>query len=510
MSDGRALAEWFDASWRDSTDAFLIADAQGHLVRANPLAIQLFSADPMKWHGPSSLPELCADTPGGRGQVREALAKALSGEQVIIDRVQFLRSDRGTFWGRLAVHPAPLAHQDGDTRSAVVEISRLKRQQRPSTEIDFVFRTLADHAPVLMWKADTDGKCNFFNAGWFVFTGRTLEQEIGNGWTEGVHPDDAEGCLAEFKSAFEDRRALKMEYRLRRADGEFRWLLHQGVPYYAIDGTFAGYIGSCVDIQEQRDATERTAVLLASETAARAEAERANRIKDEFLAVLSHELRTPLTGMIGWVQLLRRGNMSPEMQVRALETIERNARTQARLVEDLLDVSAIVSSKLRVDLEPVPLRPAVQAVIAALEPSAAAKGIAFSSQLDPSVGAVAGDARRLEQIVANLIRNAITFTSEGGSVSVELSRVGEHAKIVVKDSGEGISADFLPHVFDRFRQADASDTRSHGGLGLGLTIAHKLVTLHNGEISAESEGRGKGATFRVTFPLLPARDSSPT
>ncbi len=239
----------------------------------------------------------------------------------------------------------------------------------------------------------------------------------------------------------------------------------------------------------------------------RAQAEEANRTKDEFLATLSHELRTPLTAIIGWTKMLRMKELDEGTAAHALDTVERNAKAQAQLIEDLLDVSRIITGKLRLDVRQTELAPVVKAAMDAVRPAAAAKDIELRTALDPLAGPVPGDAARLQQVAWNLISNAVKFTGKGGSVDVRLERVDSHVELKVSDTGQGISAEFLPYVFDRFRQADGSTTRLHGGLGLGLAIVRHLVELHGGLVRAESQGTGQGATFTVELPIAALRHS---
>jgi PAS domain S-box-containing protein len=244
--------------------------------------------------------------------------------------------------------------------------------------------------------------------------------------------------------------------------------------------------------------------LYEAERRSRAEAEAANRTKDEFLATLSHELRTPLTAILGWTRLLRTANLEETTAAHALETVERNARAQAQLIEDLLDVSRIITGKLRLETHPVELLPIIEAAVDAVRPAADAKSIQLQTELDPLVGTVSGDPARLQQVVWNLVSNAVKFTGRGGRIVLRLERPDSHAQISISDTGEGIKPEFLPFVFDRFRQADGSTTRVHGGLGLGLAIVRHLVELHGGTVRAESQGENQGATFTVTLPLLSA------
>jgi signal transduction histidine kinase/CheY-like chemotaxis protein len=255
--------------------------------------------------------------------------------------------------------------------------------------------------------------------------------------------------------------------------------------------------------QEELEARQQS---LVREQMARAEAEHANRLKDEFLATVSHELRTPLTAIMGWASMLSSGRLDEATRAHAVETIERNARSQAQLIEDILDVSRVITGKLRLNIEPVDAAAIINAAIDAVQLAADSKGIQLEVTLDPSARRVSGDASRLQQVVWNLLSNSIKFTPEGGRVRVRLERADSYAQIRVSDTGEGISQDFLPFIFEYFRQADGSSTRRHGGLGLGLAIVRHLVELHGGTVHADSQGRGHGVTFTIRLPLASSDD----
>ena len=256
--------------------------------------------------------------------------------------------------------------------------------------------------------------------------------------------------------------------------------------------------------QLQRSEEARGHLLLRAERA-RAEAEAANRIKDEFLATLSHELRTPLTSLLGWSSVLREGKRDEKVLAQGLDAIDRNARVQAQLIDDLLDVSRIVSGKLNLDVRPLDIASVARAAINVVQPAADAKGITLDYYAEPGLGAISADSARVHQIIWNLLSNAVKFTPHGGKISLRVEQDEADARVTVKDSGQGIDAEFLPRVFDRFRQADSSTTRSFGGLGLGLAIVRHLVELHGGTVSAQSDGKNNGATFTVTFPLMTDR-----
>jgi PAS domain S-box-containing protein len=258
--------------------------------------------------------------------------------------------------------------------------------------------------------------------------------------------------------------------------------------------------------QHAREEAEQTA---AEKERLYREARESSRLKDEFLATVSHELRTPLTAIMGWVRMLRDGDLDGETAAKALAAVDRNAKSQAQLIEDLLDVSRIVSGKMHLNVRPVELTTVINAAVESLRPAAHSKGIKLRMVFDPEAGSVLGDAERLQQVVWNLLSNAIKFTPAGGHVELRLERAGSQAEMIVSDSGQGISPDFLPHVFERFRQADSSITRSYGGMGLGLSIVKSIVELHGGSVRVESEGEDKGATFTVSLPISVARHDEP-
>ena len=402
----------------------------------------------------------------------------------------------------LLEYAAPLFDEQGQPRGSIgafVDVSeRVAAEER--------FRQMADSAPVFIWLADADGKCTWLNRPWLEFTGRTLEQDLGHGWSESIHPDDHDASIQAFRDGVATQKPFAIGYRLRRHDGEWRWVYDVGRPLFGgPGGAFSGFIGSCIDVTENKLAEERREELLDAERTARTAAERANRLKDEFLASLSHELRTPLNSILGWTQLLRVRGSSPELLSQGLDTLERSAKLQAQLIDDLLDMSRILSGKVRLDVQHVEPARVVEAAVEVVRPSAEARSVRLQTLLNPNAGPVSGDPTRLQQIVWNLLSNAVKFTPSGGRVQVLLERGNSHVEITVTDSGVGIAPEFLPHVFDRFRQADASTTRQHGGLGIGLSIAKQLAELHGGTIRAKSPGVNQGATFIVTLPILLAR-----
>jgi len=378
-----------------------------------------------------------------------------------------------------------------------IERKRAEEALRASEE---KFRILADTAPVMVWVSGADKLRAFFNKPWLEFTGRAMEEELGYGWAEGVHQEDYDCCLETFNASCDAREPFKMEYRLRRHDGEYRWILDHGVPRYSPGGDFLGCVGSCIDITERKQVEAREREQLALEQAARATAEAANRSKDEFLTMLSHELRSPLNAVLGYTRMLRCGPVDRDAINKVAAIVERNAKAQLQIIEDLLDSACVTTGKLRIKTRPVDLSTVLESALNTVRAAAEAKGIMLVADFGPRPEEMVGDSARLQQVVWNLLSNGIKFTPEGGRVELQMDSDANHIRIKVSDTGKGIEPEFLPFVFDHFRQADSSSTRRYGGLGLGLSLAKYLVELHGGTITAASEGAGRGATFTVTLP----------
>jgi PAS domain S-box-containing protein len=300
---------------------------------------------------------------------------------------------------------------------------------------------------------------------------------------------------------------LGREMPVRTKSGDIRIVAHNG-SIITLDGE-EYVLATLYDITERKQAEEEREQLLVREQELRTEAEQASRLKDEFLATISHELRTPLTAILGWASMLRTGELDEPTFNQGLDAIERNGMAQAQLIEDLLDVSRIISGKLHLDIRPVDLIVVINAAIDAVRPAASAREIALQLIADPAASHIRGDAARLQQVVWNLLSNAVKFTPRRGQVQIRLDCVDSHSQISVRDTGEGVDPDFLPYIFERFRQADGTKTRKYGGLGLGLAIARHFVELHGGTIEAFSDGVGKGATFTVKIPLATIRMAEP-
>ncbi|MBD2059317.1 response regulator [Oculatella sp. FACHB-28] len=382
-----------------------------------------------------------------------------------------------------------------------LELAAINAELRQSEER---FRTLSACSPVGIFLTDIEGHCTYANPRCQEICGFNLQDNSNQGWLDFVHPEDQERAIANWLTHLRDGHEYSDEFRLQRQDSTC-WVHLRSSPMLSNVDTLVGHVGTLEDITERKQAETARAQII-QEQVARREAETANRLKDEFLAVLSHELRTPLNAILGWSRLLLTKDFDAEKTLRALETIERNAKSQAELVEDILDVSLIIQGKLRLQPQPIDLIQLITSVLDSLHPIAESKSIQFETEFDATAANTAGDSGRLRQILRNLLSNAIKFSPEDGKIRVRLTKQQDDeksfAQIQVIDHGIGIEPDFLPYVFDRFRQADSSTTRSYSGLGLGLAIVRHLTELHDGTVQAESAGEGKGATFTVNLPLL--------
>ena len=387
----------------------------------------------------------------------------------------------------------------------VATVNALLRARRSEEKLRYSearFRRLVeDIKDYAIFMIDLDGLVTSWNAGAERVLGYTEAEVLGKPVTMLFTPEDRAAGVPE--------RELRTVRDQGRASNE-RWHVRKNGERFFVDGVTTtvrdetGKLLGCSklmrDVTERRHAEEERERLLVAEQAARAEAERAGRMKDDFLATLSHELRTPLNAILGWATILGSKSPSPDDLHEGLETIRRNARAQTQIIEDLLDMSRIISGKVRLDVQRLDLSSVVRQAVDTVTPAAEAKGIRIQAALDPTA-TISGDPGRLQQVFWNVLTNAIKFTPKGGRVQVILERVNSHIDVGVTDSGEGIPAEFLPRVFDRFRQADASTTRRHGGLGLGLSIVRQLVELHGGTVRAASLGAGHGSTFTVSLPL---------
>jgi PAS domain S-box-containing protein len=373
-----------------------------------------------------------------------------------------------------------------------------------SDEAKFFLAAIVESSEDSIISVDFGGTITTWNKGAERLYGYPADEALGKPLTMLTLPRDLEEVLTNIDKIRHGEAVEPFETERVQKDGQHLYLAVALSPVKDSAGRIIGVSTIARDITEHKRADAERQQLLARARAAQAAAERANRMKDEFLATLSHELRTPLTAIIGWSEMLANPKLDPTTFQQAVEVIRRNARMQVKMIEDLLDISRIVTGKLQLSVRPVDLGTIIITAVEGLRPAADAKEIRLDLQLDSAPWQVSGDPDRLQQVAWNLVSNAVKFTPRGGRVQVRLARVESHVEMTVSDTGRGIAPEFLPHVFDRFRQADATTTRGHGGLGLGLAIVRQLVELHGGTVRADSAGEDLGASFTVSLPLAAA------
>lgn len=392
------------------------------------------------------------------------------------------------------------------------DITSRKQVEIELAESEARFSALADGLPMPVWVLDERGHSRFVNSAFSEFFGGDEQRVPEDVWRGLIHPDDASVFDFELQEALRSQRSMHALVRGRRADGEWRWLEMNARPRFSRMGRFIGLAGSSPDVTDRREIEMAREELLQSERAARSAAENMARLKDEFLATLSHELRTPLTTILGWSELLLQRVDATSPLYKGLGVIASSAMAQKRLISDMLDLSSMLLGKVQLEVEVVDLRVQLEQAARAQELTAEGKALDMVLALpdDGQDCLVLGDATRLQQVLWNLLSNAIKFTPADGRVALTLAADGNHWMVTVADSGDGIAPEFLRHLFSRFRQADGTTTRRHGGLGLGLAIVQQLVELHGGSVAAASEGHGQGATFTVRLPRYqPQADGRP-
>jgi len=370
-----------------------------------------------------------------------------------------------------------------------LDVSDQKQAEASLKESEQRFRLVADAAPVLIWLSGADKRFHWFNKPWLAFTGRSMANEVGDGWTQGIHPDDVDRFHLAYITAFVDRTPFTIEYRLRRHDGEFRWLIDNGVPRFRPDGEFDGYIGSCSDVTEYKNA----------ET----ELRRADRRKDEFLATLAHELRNPLAPIRSGLQAIKMVGVDGIVE-QATSMMERQLLQMTRLVDDLLDVSRLTNGKLELRTERIQLQEVIAAALETSRPVIEQQSIGLTVVLPDEPIFVDGDSIRLAQVVSNLLNNSAKYTHRDGHIRVSVTRDGETAVLAVADNGIGIPTHMLEAVFEMFTQVDRTLEKTSGGLGVGLSLVKGLIQLHGGTIEAFSAGEGRGSELVVRLPIAPS------
>ena len=434
---------------------------------------------------------------------------ALAGEKSIC-RTSAIANDS---WSRhrLEAHYSPLTNENGHIVGGIGVLhapSSFQTSYRPADEPYHRLTKHLENSPLAVVEWDSDFRVSRWSESAEGLFGWEAAEVLGkhvNEW----HFVFADDVNAVDTVTFRQREGVEIQgvlyNRNYKKDGSVIHCEWYNSVLHDETGNLVSVLSLVLDVTDRKLAEKERAALLVRERDARRHAEEADRLKDEFLATLSHELRTPLTSILGWASMIRNGEVEGANAERAIETIERNARSQARLIDDLLDVSRIITGNLRLELDPLNLAPIVEAAVDALRPTADAKGIGLRMEFAPVSCLVRGDANRLRQVIWNLLSNAIKFTPKRGKVTIKLDCVESLARLSVRDTGEGISAEFLPYVFDRFRQAEGSISRKQGGLGLGLAVVRHLVELHGGNVSANSEGLDKGSTFQVELPVAQER-----
>jgi PAS domain S-box-containing protein len=407
--------------------------------------------------------------------------------------------------------PAPVTSIISAVRAAVRSRQRqyqVRDKVREIAQAGEQFEVMANNIPQLAWMSYPDGHIFWCNRRFFEYTGANEGSVYGWAWTSLLEPNALISSVARWKHSIESGEPFEMEYPVRGRDGSYRTFLSRAEPIRDEDGQIIRWLGTLTDIQEQQQLSLAREALLESEQFARKEAERSARLKDEFLATLSHELRTPLSSILGWAFLIQKAPNDASTIKTGGEIIARSGEALKSLVDDLLDLSRISSGKLRLDMDELDLSDLVKTVVEGMRPAAEAKSISVKLEIPTSNKPFCGDAGRLRQVVSNLLSNAIRFTPELGKIWVELSYEPKHAVIRIMDNGEGIDPEFLNYIFDRFRQADSSTSRKHGGMGIGLSLVKQFVELHGGRVEVESEGRGQGSLFSVFIPYNIGSSSS--
>jgi PAS domain S-box-containing protein len=409
----------------------------------------------------------------------------------IFDEEDLALAEELSFRASIAIENAMLYSQ---SQNEVRQRARIESELRESEER---FRLMADSAPVLVWVTGPNAQSTYYNQTWLDFRGVTLEQELHGDWSVAIHPEDRDRAMSTCENAFKLREPFTMEFRLRRHDGEYRWVLDTGIPRFGKESEFLGFIGSCVDITDRKEIESEL-------IKARDLAEQANKAKDQFLAVLSHELRTPLTPVLNILQILQEDQSIPEDMHSFIEIAIHNVNLEARIVNDLLRVTEISAGKLQLNKVAVELHELVHKVIPLASKALQDKHIELVLDLKAKESHVAADEVRLHQVLANLLENALKFTPEHGKITISTWNRGENIAVSVSDTGIGIRQELLPVIFNTFEQGESSIHRKFGGLGLGLSISKGLIELHGGQLHADSEGIGKGTTMSFELQTIEA------
>jgi len=479
-------------------DAILIVDADSRrIIDANPFVINLLGY---------ALEELI-----GKELWQIGLFRDIEESKAAFDRLQ--RE------GYIRYEDLPLETKDGKRAEVefvsntydvdgqaiiqcnIRDITDRKKAERAAKEGADRFRFLAESMPQMIFTAQPNGDVDYFNQQWSTFTGLSLDNVQDWRWTKFVHPDDAKETSRRWRQSLDAGQPFESQHRIRRADGVYRWHLSRATPMRDANNAITMWISSNTDIEDQKQTEDDLSALYK-------EASSLNRAKDEFLATLSHELRTPMTSILGWTALLSMTTLDEPTRREGMATIHRSAQVQAQLIDDVLDVSRMITGKLHLTIEPVDMEVILRAAVAAVIPAAEAKDIRIGMTFEPGLPRLGADPVRLQQVIWNLLSNALKFTPAGGHVDLRLFSRDGNMVVEVCDTGVGISPAFLPYAFDRFAQQEGGTMRHHGGMGIGLSIVKQLVELHGGNVSVVSEGEGRGATFTMAIPVHAATPHS--
>jgi PAS domain S-box-containing protein len=419
---------------------------------------------------------------------------------------RYLKGDGSPVWVHVTI--TPIRDKTGHWLRAIAtveDISKRKAAEEALRESELFYRQTLESIPGMVFTTRPDGYCDYQSERWVEFTGVPMSEHLGDGWNKLLHPEDRPRAYAAWRAAVEERGEYDLEYRVRRHDGEYRWFKVRGRPIRDAQGRIVRWFGTALEIEDLKRAQEQLAAARLSAERAKAAAEEANAAKDHFLAVLSHELRTPLTPVVASISMLQKNPwLDPNIQ-RDLEMIRRNVELEARLIDDLLDITRITRGKVELNKQPVELCTVLNRAVEVCRPDIEARQLHFGVDIGPDGPyLVQADVARLQQVFWNLLKNSIKFTPHGGCVGIRCRVDENHVVAEVNDSGVGIDSEALPRIFDAFTQADRAITRQFGGLGLGLAISKSLVEMHGGTIEAHSDGPGKGASFRIRLPLIAA------
>jgi len=508
----RQQNEWFKVTLASIGDGVITADVDGNVTMLNPVAEQLTGWTTAEAQGQPLEKVFQILNEDTRGEVENPALRAVR-EGVIFGLAN--HTILVTKHGReIAIDDSGAPIKVGEKTLGSILVFRDITERRRAEQARALLAGIVDSSEDAIVSKSLDGIITSWNHAAERMFGWTSEEAVGKSITM-IIPQEMRDEETMILGRLRQGQRIEHFETIRCAKDGRRLNISLSIsPVRSQDGQIIGASKIARDITERVRIEEEKASLLAGERAARERAEAASRAKDEFVAMISHEIRSPLNAILGWSQMLRQGTLDKTATTNALESIERNARAQAQLVSDLLDISRVITGKLRINARPVDITNSLESALESIRPAAEAKQIHIEVEREPYATVVTGDADRLQQVFWNLLSNAVKFTPRGGRVEVKVARVDSQLEIIFSDTGAGISREFLPYIFDRFTQADTTSARSHAGLGLGLAIVRHIIELHGGTVSAESEGVGKGATFRLMLPVralqLQSRDQDAT